>query len=134
MFIQQGFFFTIFSEMGGKRLRTGTQFERGLCIECEKKPQKSNGKKNGQQIYKPRCCACDKKLFNYASNKNIKLKKKFCESCGFRPLHRVQLDVDHIDGNKKNYDPSNLQTLCANCHRLKTLVNGDHLNNYKKKE
>jgi 5-methylcytosine-specific restriction endonuclease McrA len=28
--------------------------------------------------------------------------------------------VDHIDGNHSNDDPSNLQTLCANCHRFKT--------------
>ncbi|OYW72998.1 MAG: hypothetical protein B7Z37_23290, partial [Verrucomicrobia bacterium 12-59-8] len=30
------------------------------------------------------------------------------------------LEVDHIDGNHKNNDPSNLWTLCANCHREKT--------------
>ena len=36
-----------------------------------------------------------------------------------------QLDVDHIDGNKKNKDPSNYQTLCACCHRYKTHKNGD---------
>jgi 5-methylcytosine-specific restriction endonuclease McrA len=33
---------------------------------------------------------------------------------------RQQLDVDHIDGNHRNNNPENLQTLCANCHRLKT--------------
>lgn len=43
--------------------------------------------------------------------------------CGFIPKHRVQLDVDHIDGNHNNDDPGNLQTICANCHRLKTYLN-----------
>jgi len=43
-----------------------------------------------------------------------------CEKCGFEPEHPCQLDVDHRDGNHENNDPSNLQTLCANCHRLKT--------------
>lgn len=52
-------------------------------------------------------------------------KKDVCEICGFIPVHRVQLDVDHIDGNKKNNEPANLQTLCANCHRLKTYLNSD---------
>jgi len=52
-------------------------------------------------------------------------KKDKCEHCGFIPQHPSQLDVDHIDGNKKNDDPSNYQTLCANCHRLKTQVNKD---------
>ena len=33
--------------------------------------------------------------------------------------------IDHIDGNKDNNDPSNYQTLCANCHRLKTYQNKD---------
>jgi 5-methylcytosine-specific restriction endonuclease McrA len=37
----------------------------------------------------------------------------------------VQLDVDHIDGNRSNNELSNIQTLCANCHRLKTKQNQD---------
>ena len=32
----------------------------------------------------------------------------------------AQLDVDHRDGNKKNNNIENLQTLCAVCHRYKT--------------
>src|SRR3954452_6494438 len=43
-----------------------------------------------------------------------------CSHCGFVAEHVVQLDVDHIDGNHNNNAPENLQTLCANCHRLKT--------------
>jgi len=127
LFIQQGFFFAIFSGMGGERLRKGTQFERGLCVECEKRPQKSKGKKNGQTIYKPRCQRCDQLKFGWNFRKYKNYKKDFCESCNFKPLHTCQLDVDHIDGNRKNNKPENLQTLCANCHRLKTIVNGDHL-------
>jgi hypothetical protein len=52
-------------------------------------------------------------------------RKDYCEHCDFKPVHISQLDVDHIDGNRNNNDPSNLQTLCANCHRLKTYLNGD---------
>jgi hypothetical protein len=40
-----------------------------------------------------------------------------CESCDFVPVHICQLDIHHIDGNHNNHAPSNLQTLCANCHR-----------------
>lgn len=54
------------------------------------------------------------------------VKKKCCETCGFITEHQCQLDIDHIDGNHKNNDLENLQTLCANCHRLKTIKNGDH--------
>ena len=53
-------------------------------------------------------------------------KKDRCELCGFIAIHAVQLDVDHIDGNHQNNDSSNLMTLCANCHRLKTQQNNDH--------
>ena len=52
-------------------------------------------------------------------------KKNTCEHCGFVPVHISQLDVDHIDGDRWNNDPANLQTLCANCHRLKTHLSGD---------
>jgi len=46
-------------------------------------------------------------------------KKTYCEMCGFVPVDSFQLDVHHKDGQCRNNDPKNLQTLCANCHRLK---------------
>jgi len=45
-------------------------------------------------------------------------KKDHCERCPFIPEHSVQLDVHHIDLNHDNNDPSNLMTVCANCHRM----------------
>ncbi len=53
-------------------------------------------------------------------------KEDKCSSCGFIPQHSCQLDVDHIDGNRHNNAVENLQTLCANCHRLKTYLNKDY--------
>lgn len=69
-----------------------------------------------------------------------------CEECGYTPadvprvakykdsdpkhyntLIRSALTVDHIDGDHSNNHPSNLQTLCHNCHAIKTIENGDHL-------
>jgi 5-methylcytosine-specific restriction endonuclease McrA len=41
------------------------------------------------------------------------------------------LDMDHIDGNRFNNDVANLQTLCANCHRLKTYLERDHMKQNK---
>jgi hypothetical protein len=52
-------------------------------------------------------------------------KENFCSNCKFIAEHSCQLDVDHIDGDKNNNDKSNIQTLCANCHRLKTHQSGD---------
>ena len=48
-------------------------------------------------------------------------------------MHRViknvhvtdKREIDHIDNNPSNNDTLNLQTLCANCHRLKSKLNND---------
>ncbi len=67
-------------------------------------------------------------------DKRNSYKKPACEHCGFIALHPCQLDVDHIDGNRDNDNPSNFRTLCANCHRLKTLRDGDSGKWAKKEE
>ena len=54
-----------------------------------------------------------------------------CESKIVAP--RWQLEVDHIDGDNTNNDPANLQTLCANCHRYKTMLNEENLPKHKRK-
>lgn len=43
-----------------------------------------------------------------------------CEQCGLRK----SLHIHHIDGNYRNNDPSNLQTLCGSCHLLLHWNNG----------
>jgi 5-methylcytosine-specific restriction endonuclease McrA len=55
-------------------------------------------------------------------------KKEVCEECAFVPINICQLQVDHIDGNHENNDLSNLKTMCANCHILKTFLNKEHSN------
>ena len=74
---------------------------------------------------KYRCNTVYKLKINRTRYPHRLYKKDCCELCGFKAEHTVQLDVDHIDGDNKNNDPINLQTLCANCHRLKTLLNKD---------
>ena len=100
---------------------------QGPCVICLIRPQKRKLNK-----FHPYCGNCQKKLYGKgvraSINKRIdavkrpyrKYVKSFCEQCGFIPEHICQLDVDHIDKNHKNNAPENLQTLCANCHRLKT--------------
>jgi hypothetical protein len=41
-----------------------------------------------------------------------------CERCGFEPSHLCQLEVHHVDLDRTNNTPANLETLCANCHTL----------------
>jgi len=104
------------------------QSKTGICSICGPVRIKSRGtslKKNGDRKYR-----CRTSFMKYKSNnKKVyrKHKKDRCESCGFIPVSSVQLDVDHIDGNNKNNNLDNLQTLCANCHRLKTFLNNDYI-------
>lgn len=97
-----------------------TRKNKGIC-HCGR-PQRSKGrsKVTGKQLFDRECWKCKEQSYHLH-------KKDYCENCGFVALHPAQLDVDHIDGNHKNNKIDNLQTLCANCHRLKTIVNKDHL-------
>ena len=49
--------------------------------------------------------------------------KDACEACGFVPEHHAQLAIDHIRPRAEGgtNSPANLQTLCHNCHILKTV-------------
>lgn len=41
-----------------------------------------------------------------------------CEECGIEEWNgkRLPMEVDHIDGNTKNNELTNLKVLCPNCH------------------
>ena len=95
---------------------------RKLCKNegCDKPVATSGYSKTGKRAYKAICGSCRSRPYRIFI-------KESCELCGFVPVNRCQLDVDHKDGNHKNNDLNNLQTLCANCHRLKTFLNGDTL-------
>ena len=63
----------------------------------------------------------------------LMFRKDYCENVDGRLGHvctttiviEGQLQVDHIDGNPANNDRSNHQTLCADCHIVKTHLNED---------
>lgn len=98
---------------------------RKLCIECKH----NLAEKKGDGYFYKKCTTCRKAGKSYGKPSYRLGKKKSCECCGFVAVHPCQLDVDHIDGNHGNNDEGNLQTLCANCHRLKTVLNRDYLSN-----
>lgn len=63
-------------------------------------------------------------------------KKDYCEICGIKEIKEIMkngrfrsnLGLHHIDFDKKNCSPDNLQTLCKNCHARLHYLNGDTLN------
>ena len=81
---------------------------------CGNKTESKGRNAYGQKTYGRTCTSCRKSGYT-------KYKKDFCEMCGFVAIHKIQLDVDHIDGNHSNNSIENLRTLCANCHRLHTM-------------
>ena len=89
------------------------QLARPICKTCGKNKGAYNYKIKNTEIirYRSQCQACLSKPYHIH-------KGDICEKCGFVAEHRCQLDVHHIDGNHENDEISNLQTLCANCHRL----------------
>ena len=56
-----------------------------------------------------------------------RFKKDCCEQCGLIPKYAAELDVHHIDRNRRNNNPTNLLTLCALCHRRAHVESEDHL-------
>ena len=65
------------------------------------------------------------KVFRKDYCENVDGRLKFtCQAEIIEP--RLQLDVDHINGDSANNMPINLQTLCKNCHAVKTNWNADY--------
>jgi len=98
---------------------------RAICSVCGPTKIKTRDKNNSTPAGQYRCKAVYKRNIQKNQYPYAIHKKDTCLHCGFIPEHRSQLDVDHIDGDRWNNDPANLQTLCANCHRLKTHLNND---------
>jgi HNH endonuclease len=99
------------------------------CESCGKgfRPAKYS-RRNGRGKYcSSQCwadCCSKSKLHNRKWLRKNHLKDK-CDRCGFIAEDKCQLDLDHVDGDSTNHSDNNLQTLCANCHRLKTQLCGD---------
>lgn len=107
-----------------------SEFKAPMCPVCNARVR-AYGVKNakGKVYYKSTCDMCSNRRTRDERRRNQPLhriiKKDYCEKCGFKAEHSCQLDSDHIDGNRQNNAPENIQTLCANCHRLKTYINKD---------
>lgn len=91
---------------------------RHFCENCKIALAKPNGKsKHGFTKWHKYCASCAKTIYDPKYGHRLNKKSK-CESCGFIPSDKCQLDIVYKDGNKNNKEKSNLKTLCANCSRL----------------
>lgn len=104
-----------------------------ICENCKERPARKVNASSDK--YRKFCRICERRMYGgiearrrYRDRTRSPYRehlKESCELCGFIPVNVCQLDIDHIDGNHSNNSLDNLQTLCANCHRLKTFLNRD---------
>jgi len=64
---------------------------------------------------------------------NSGLKAEECEICGWRQSSidgRIPLELDHVNGNRRDNRLANLRILCPNCHSLQPTHRGKNKNRY----
>jgi len=103
------------------------------CISCSLKKRFENPKNHPNYI---NGASLEKygKDFTPALKDQIRFKDRYkCQLCGCPQIENLkQLDVHHIDYDKKNNNINNLISLCVICHR-KTNYNREFWTNYFKK-
>ena len=108
--------------------------------DCTRKAQNVGHKrKDGSIIYRINseigylCVKHHNNFYNIHKRPYHKYRLDYCENidsrlgykCTTTIMIQAQLTVDHIDGNPKNNEPENLQTLCACCHTYKSFIYED---------
>ena len=99
-------------------------------VDCNN-PKDNSG--NGK--YHKLCASHHKAKYKMAEWEYKIYRKEFCENidsrlgfkCTATIIMDAQLTIDHKDGHNDNNQPINLQTLCFNCHAVKTRINGDNV-------
>jgi hypothetical protein len=62
-----------------------------------------------------------RKPLGHGTRDSIAARQEYhCNDCGKPFNQKRRYHVDHVDGDRTNNDPDNLQALCATCHDNKT--------------
>jgi hypothetical protein len=110
---------------------------RPKCIhpDCNNSGQHTgNYRKDGTPIFRKQCAKHHGMKYGINGWEYKKHRKDYCENndgrlgykCNYKIRIEGQLQVDHKNGNPTDNRKRNLQTLCANCHVFKTLMNKDY--------
>jgi nitrate/TMAO reductase-like tetraheme cytochrome c subunit len=109
-------------------------------VVCSKGNEKSDPSERSLRTV---CAHCHNASFGFVNKKGevtklkpgvVSFKKLICENvdghitgkrCTASSLVGGQLELDHIDGAHINNVQSNVQTVCKNCHSLKSMQAGD---------
>lgn len=109
--------------------------ERPLCRVCRKKPVTTKGCRNGKRRFNTKCYSCSRPNRTQNPNDRRIFRQQFfipCEHCGKIPEHISDFEIDHKDADRRNNNLENLQSLCVECHRIKTQNSGDYLPKHMK--
>ena len=108
---------------GAHRIRSlDVNARSATCVICG--PTRVRPKKTKSGMYRFRCVNALRPWRKNADYTYRRFKGERCERCGFVAEHPCQLDVNHRNGNHSDHSTENLETLCANCHRLLTELAG----------
>ena len=91
--------------------KTGKINFRSVCSHCHLAGMRRHSFKKGVTPFKVGKCTNDKGYLGFV--------------CTAKIIDPCQTELDHIDGNRLNNVPKNVQELCKNCHAVKTKLNGD---------
>ena len=112
-----------------------------VCVNpgCTKKVAIRHWSAQGDPSLKTECSTCSRARLKGQDLPNVIFHKKhFCENMDgrlgfvcpiiperYRTLPADIYQMDHVDGNHHNNDPTNLMTLCCICHAVKGRAQGD---------
>lgn len=104
------------------------------CIDCKKRygflsTRDKKWKLNGTSRKGPRKSFFEKLRYREFLRRNSW--HQSCMICDFVPMHRCQLDVNHLNGDRHDDKFSNLELICKNCHAYKSTIYKHNTNRYK---